>query len=99
MTDLATVTAADFESLEARQFARVVGEGEPPVSITLTDVRSGRSREGMRDPFTLTFTGPPHLTLDQGIHPLTHPTMGLLELFLVPVARDESSMTYEAAFG
>ncbi|MDX6255772.1 MAG: hypothetical protein QOJ11_2106 [Frankiales bacterium] len=99
MTDLATVTANDFESLEVRDFARVVRQGEPPVSITLTDVRAGRPREGMRDPFTLTFTGPPHLTLDQGIHPLTHPTMGMLELFLVPVAPDEGSVTYEAVFG
>jgi hypothetical protein len=99
VTDLATVTAADFDALDDREFARVVSEGEPPVSITLVDVGTGRPREGMRDPFTLTFTGPAQLPLDQGIHPLTHPSMGLLELFLVPVARDESSMTSEAAFG
>lgn len=99
MTDLAAVTATDFETLEVREFARVVGEGEPPVSITLVEVRAGRPRPGLRDPFALTFTGPGHLTLDQGVHPLTHPAMGLLELFLVPVARDADVVTYEAVFG
>jgi hypothetical protein len=99
VTDLATVTAADFDSLSDREFARVVREGEPPVSLTLVEVRAGRPGPGSRDPFVLTFSGPAQLTLDQGIHPLAHSTMGQLDLFLVPVGRDEEAATYEAVFG
>jgi hypothetical protein len=98
VTDLATVTAADFDSLTDRKFARVVREGEPAVSLTLTDVTRGRANPAGRDSFTLTFTGPAHLTLDQGIHPLTHSTMGSLDLFLVRVGLDQQA-TYEAVFG
>jgi hypothetical protein len=97
--DLGAVTAADFEALSDREFARVVREGEPPVSLTLVEVRAGRPRPDGRDPFVLTFTGPAHLTLDQGIHPLTHSTMGRLDLFVVPVAAEAEAVTYEAVFG
>jgi hypothetical protein len=99
MTDLATVTTADFDSLTDPEFARVVRAGEPPVSLTLTDVSPGRANPAGRDPFTLTFTGPTQLTLDQGIHPLTHSTVGSLDLFLVRVGLDEQAATYEAVFG
>ena len=47
----------------------------------------------------LTFTGPAQLTLEQGIHPLSHSTMGPLDLFLVQVAADPETATYEAVFG
>jgi hypothetical protein len=99
VTDLATVSAPDFDELSDREFARVVREGEPPVSITLVEVRAGRPRPEGREPFALTFTGPALLTLDEGIHPLTHSTMGPLDLFLVPVAADPETVTYEAVFG
>ena len=99
MTDLSSLTATDFDGLTDREFARVVHEGEPPVSITLTDVRSGRPVAGLRTPFALTFTGPARLTLDPGIHPLEHATLGRLDLFLSPLARDDAGVTYEAVFG
>jgi hypothetical protein len=97
--DLATVTAADFAALEVREFTRVVADGEPPVSLTLTEVRPGRPREGGREPFSLTFTGPVDITLQQGIHPLRHPEVGDLELFLTPVGQAGQDRAYEAVFG
>ena len=96
MTDLAALTAADFEGLEVAEFPRVVGADEPPVTLTLTEVRPGPPRQGTRSAFRLTFTGPLLITLDQGTHPLRHPELGDLELFLVPVGRNEVCMTYEA---
>jgi hypothetical protein len=97
--DLATVTAADFTALEVPEFARVVAEGEPPISLTLIAVSPGRPREGGRDPFSLTFTGPADITLQQGIHPLTHPELGDVELFLTPVGQAGPDWAYEAVFG
>jgi hypothetical protein len=97
--DLATVTAADFAALEVREFTRVVAAGEPPVSLTRTEVRPGRPRDGARDPFSLTFTGPADITLLQGIHPLRHPELGEVELFLTPVGQAAQDLAYEAVFG
>jgi hypothetical protein len=97
--DLATVTADDFESLTDRRFDRVVGEGEPPLALTLTEVRRGRPRPGGREPFALSFVGPSGLTLAAGIQPLRHAHLGDLELFVTPVAGDAHTITYEAVFG
>jgi hypothetical protein len=99
MTDLSLLTAADFQHLADREFARAVREGEPPVSLTLVEVREGRHPLVGRHPFALFFTGPPHLLLAQGGHPLRHPVLGEFELFLVPIGKDADAARYEAVFG
>lgn len=54
---------------------------------------------GTRAPFTLEFRGPADPVLPQQIYRLEHPSLGPLEIFIVPVGRDESGTTYEAVFG
>jgi hypothetical protein len=54
---------------------------------------------GTRAPFTLEFRGPADPVLPQHIYRLEHPSLGPLEIFMVPVGRDESGTTYEAVFG
>ena len=99
MIDLATVTAEDFEALEDRRFDRVVAADEPALTLTLTDVRRGKPAPAGRSPFALVLVGPAALTLDQGIHPLRHASLGGLELFLTAVGGDAETRTYEAVFG
>jgi hypothetical protein len=48
--------------------------------------------------FSLIFTGVASPYLPQGVYELTHPRMGNLELFLVPVGPDLTGMRYEAVF-
>ena len=54
---------------------------------------------GARAPFTLTFRGPVEPVLPQRIYALEHPSLGTLEIFIVPIGRDEAGTTYEAVFG
>jgi hypothetical protein len=51
------------------------------------------------EPFSLLFQGPPDKLLPQAIHRLTPEGGEPLEIFLVPIGREEKALTYEAVFG
>lgn len=48
--------------------------------------------------FSLTFIGPSEPLLQQGTYELQHEAMGSLNLFLVPIGKDERGIRYEAVF-
>ena len=48
--------------------------------------------------FSLIFRGPHQPFLPQQIYRMEHDKMGTLDLFLVPVGRDEDGFHYEAVF-
>ena len=48
--------------------------------------------------FSLIFLAPPDVPLEQRIYDVRHAALGALELFLVPIERDESGIKYEALF-
>lgn len=52
-----------------------------------------------REPFALLFRGPAEPRLPQATYPFEHAALGRLEIFIVPVAGDESGTDYEAIFG
>lgn len=58
----------------------------------------GHGRPGARAPFALLFLAPDAKHLEQRIWPLTHPQLGRLEIFLVPLGPREGRMRYEAIF-
>ncbi len=58
----------------------------------------GGHRAGAGESFTLTFRGPAALRLAQGIYRMTNATLGEMELFLVQIAADRTSSTFEAVF-
>lgn len=49
-------------------------------------------------PFSLIFRGPAESSFEQGIRPLSHPVMGFIEIFLVPIQPDATGALYEAVF-
>ena len=51
-----------------------------------------------REPFSLLFKGPGEQPLAQRIYEFRHDRMGTLNIFIVPVGRDERGMLYEAIF-
>jgi hypothetical protein len=74
-------------------------EAEGVKAIELASVEVKPSREGAeRAPFVLTFHGPVNILLTQSIYVLEHSKLGKLEIFLVPVDRDEHHVSYEAVF-
>jgi hypothetical protein len=102
MRDLASLTAASFENVEGQHFEaqRMDGaEGTETISLSLDRVtRFGEPNSGERQPFSLIFRGPASPALPQGIHHLTHPDLGALEIFLVPIDPGGQGSVYEAVF-
>ncbi|ASW10201.1 MULTISPECIES: hypothetical protein [unclassified Rhizobium] len=88
-------------------FARCVGEGFEidvggggPV-FTLTEARPlpERGFAGMtRAPFALLFRSGSKVVFPQQIYRLNNATLGILDIFLVPVARDQDGIIYQAIF-
>ncbi len=50
------------------------------------------------EPFSLVLRGPRAPALPQAIYALTHPRLGKIELFLVPIGQDAQGLRYEALF-
>ena len=56
------------------------------------------SEHGKRESFTLLFHAPKNWRLPQRIYQLSHPKLGALEMFLVPIGPDQKGMRLEAVF-
>ena len=97
MIDLATVRCEQFAACLDQDFEVVFSDGTLPVK--LSEARPlGTRPESIREPFALTFvTGRP-LKLPQGIYKIRNATLGEMEIFLVQVAVDQTSSTFEAVF-
>ncbi|HEX8077062.1 MAG TPA: hypothetical protein VF511_04555 [Chthoniobacterales bacterium] len=97
MVDLAKVTADDFRPFLEQDF--LLRAGETQISLRLAEVEERRvAVKGGRQPFSLLFQGPASPAFTQGNFPLQHERLGTLEVFLVAIAGNASSRTYEAVF-
>lgn len=96
MLDLAKIQCADFAAYVNQDFEITTSAG--PLVLQLVEARPRTAPDAGRDPFTLTFRGPPPLRLPQGIYRLNNAQMGEMEIFLVQIAADETSSTIEAVF-
>ena len=96
MLDLAKVQCANFAACVNQDFEIVTSSGT--VVLKLFEARSRPAPDAGRDPFTLTFRGAPELRLPQGIYRLSNAQLGEMEIFLVQIAADETSSTFEAVF-
>lgn len=93
-------TAEDFKKHEGTQF-RVRVEAPRPLDLELHEVQSYESREhGNRimERYSLFFYGPGDMLLNQGTYTFEHPSMGELQLFTVPIGKDDRGLRYEVVF-
>jgi hypothetical protein len=88
---------AAYEPLVGETF-RLEFADHPPVELTLADAAPGpwQRPEGGKTAFRLEFSGPAQPLLEQRTYRRQHPALGAIDLFIVPLARDEESATYEA---
>jgi hypothetical protein len=96
------LSVSDFVGHLEVPFPTTRPEGES-VELRLIEARPLERQAGdgaEREPFSLIFLGPVHPALEQRIHALAHPTLGPLEIFLVPIgpARDRPGLRYQAIF-
>jgi hypothetical protein len=96
------------ERLDVSVFAALRGEtfvmrrpGAPDQDLELVEVRDlGRDQraEGVISNYRLTFLSRTQTVLSQATYRLEHATLGALDVFLVPSARDVEGVRYEAVF-
>ena len=97
MIDLAKVHCADFAACVNQDFE--IATSGAPLILQLFEARLLETQPGMtREPFMLIFRGPPPLRLPQGIYRMSNAQVGEMEIFLVQIAADETSSTFEAVF-
>lgn len=96
-----------MELLTLQYFAGCVGQafdltlGESTVPLTLAEATPGTTPilPGMlRAPFSLIFRSGSAIVLPQQIYRLKNASLGALDIFLVPVARDKQGIVYQAVF-
>ena len=100
-----------LDRLTATSFAPAVGEtftldaDGRPLELELIESRlhdpdaPAEDPSGRRAPFSLLFRGPMEPILPQRIYHLEHVSVGAIDIFIVPVAHDDSGTIYEAVFG
>jgi hypothetical protein len=93
-------------NLTLETFAPAVGEtftvgGEGGAKVELLLVEATPQDVGSHAPrpaFSLLFQGPADPPLPQATYRFEHSSLGVMEIFIVPLGRDEHGATYEAFF-
>lgn len=102
MSDLRWLTHGDFAPHLGDRFEVGTDEGTLPVELVEAIESSRPGGDGpngeTRLQFSLLFQGPTTPQLDQSMHRVSHPELGDLDLFLVPIGPHGDGMGYEAAF-
>lgn len=101
--DLAWLTANHFEPVKGQAFeARPAAAGER-FTVVLVGIRRRSGQPGFREPFSLEFLGPRASRQPpadgQGVYRLSHPQLGDVDVFLVPVGASDAGVAYEVSFG
>jgi hypothetical protein len=104
VTDLATVTADDFEGWATEPFRLHLSTGDR-LPLTIIEVARGKPRppaeEGdpvPRTPFSVIFSGDLARPVMQNVHRIEHPEAGVMEILLVPLNPVHDEARYEAIF-
>jgi hypothetical protein len=100
--DLTELTYDNMLPLTGSAF-RIEFAGGRIVELILSRVERLRekhtSKKLFRDSFSMTFTGPADVMLQQGTYPMANESFGEpLPIFIVPVGKEEERYLYEAIF-
>ena len=93
------LTPADFQSLAKPIEVDIkIGETQVAVELSVESVSLHPAHRYRAEPFSVIFAGPQTPLLAQGIYRVRHPARGIVDLFVVPVARDAQASRYEVVF-
>jgi hypothetical protein len=93
-------TIADFSPhLNTNFKLGLDGQGELDLKLFhIHDYNETPEQRAKVNSFSLEFQGPPDPQLPQRIYELTHDVMGRFEIFLVPIARNQQGVVYQAVY-
>ena len=77
---------------------RVSADSGDYVTVELIAVTTQPSAGSQFEAFSLLFKGPVDRSLAQRTYTIAHDSIGMFELFIVPVAADSEGRQYEAVF-
>lgn len=94
--DLAKLSVSDFSSHLDAVFEMQAAGAIVPLKLAKAESVGQAVREG--GAFSLLFVAPSGPFLPQAIYPVSHPTLGRLDIFLVPVGPVSGGNGYQAVF-
>jgi hypothetical protein len=71
------------------------------IPMTLTEaelLHASRGKPGLRPPFSLVFVGKHQHVLEQRLYKFDLAGIGKVDIFLVPIGKDETGVSYQALF-
>jgi hypothetical protein len=94
--DLAALRIEDFAPHCETVFDMQTAAGVVPLKLVKVDHVGESGRAG--GAFSLLFSAPKGPVLSQAIYPVMHPSLGTMEIFLVPVGPVAGGNAYQAIF-
>jgi hypothetical protein len=94
--DIAALRIGDFSPHLDAVFDMQAAGGVVPLKLAKVDPAGDSGRAG--GAFSLIFVAPKGPWLPQAVYPVQHPTLGTLEIFLVPVGPTQGGNGYQAVF-
>ncbi|HEV7878687.1 DUF6916 family protein [Bradyrhizobium sp.] len=94
--DLAALRIDDFTAHLDAAFDVQAAGGVLSLKLAKVDPAGDSGRAG--GAFSLIFVAPKGPWLPQGIYPVTHPAIGIMEIFLVPIGPRPDGNGYQAIF-
>lgn len=98
MIPLETVDHDTFAPLIGRLFTTTSCEVSVELRLEMVRKLGNRRGDAARDPFSLSFRGPPGLRLPQGIYDFNCEDFGAIGLFITQVADGPEAAEFEAIF-
>jgi hypothetical protein len=96
---MANLSLETFGAVVRESFDLAVGETSLPMTLVEVQPLPVSPFPGMiRAPFSLLFRTGSQVVLPQKLYGLKNASLGRLEIFLVPVARDREGVLYQAVF-
>jgi hypothetical protein len=94
--DLASLKIDDFAAHLGAAFEMQTADGVVPLTLVNVDPAGNSGRAG--GAFSLIFVAPKGSAHPQAIYPVSHPALGIMEIFLVPVGPQSGGNGYQAIF-
>jgi hypothetical protein len=94
--DLGALRIDDFTPHLDAVFDVQAARGVVPLKLVKVDPAGDSGRAG--GAFSLIFVSPKGPWLPQGVYPVPHPVLGMMEIFLVPVGPASGGNGYQAVF-
>lgn len=78
----------------------IISYADHRINFTLQEVNNSKNQSTAfkRQPFSLLFSGPVQPSLPQATYQFNHSVLGVMEIFIVPVGKDQESIFYEAIY-